>query len=340
MKNTRLILAIALFAATAGLLGAQQQPVVAVAPFNAVSGISETDADLITRAFFLQLGSTNTAKLVDREVANQAIRERSFMAGDWSNRQKTAELGEALNADWIVRGEIEMAGANIVVTVQFYDIRAFEFRGGGDLRLANAGEADNMIDPLVESLVRIIAVSPVATPVRPETPDDIIYNIGETGPAGGIVFYDKGFFSDGWRYLEAAPVGAEFTAQWASYEQNVPGTDTSVESGKRNTQLIVAHLGSLGESSSAAQICVALNVNGFTDWFLPSKDELDLMYTNLGQKNLGGFKTAADAVNYTNRYWSSSHGDTNLAWYQDFYNGGQDHNYGFTVYSIRAARAF
>ena len=31
------------------------------------------------------------------------------------------------------------------------------------------------------------------------------YSIGDTGPAGGIVFYDKGSYSDGWRYMEAAP---------------------------------------------------------------------------------------------------------------------------------------
>lgn len=31
------------------------------------------------------------------------------------------------------------------------------------------------------------------------------YAIGDTGPAGGIVFYDKGEVTDGWRYLEAAP---------------------------------------------------------------------------------------------------------------------------------------
>jgi hypothetical protein len=40
------------------------------------------------------------------------------------------------------------------------------------------------------------------------------YKIGDTGPAGGIVFYDKGFVSDGWRYLEATPAGTEFTADW------------------------------------------------------------------------------------------------------------------------------
>ena len=33
----------------------------------------------------------------------------------------------------------------------------------------------------------------------------IDYKIGDEGPAGGVIFYDKGEYSDGWRYLEAAP---------------------------------------------------------------------------------------------------------------------------------------
>ena len=41
------------------------------------------------------------------------------------------------------------------------------------------------------------------------------YVIGGPGPAGGLIFYDKGFSSDGWRYLEAAPAGSDFTINTA-----------------------------------------------------------------------------------------------------------------------------
>jgi TolB-like protein len=139
----------------AGLYG--QQPVVAVAPFDAISGISTTEANMITRVFFIRLGNTNRVSLVDRGVVERVLREHSFQASDWSNQKKTAELGTALNADWIVRGEMEKFGSNILVTVQFYDIRTFRFMGGADLRLNNADEAYDKMDPLVDKLVQTIA---------------------------------------------------------------------------------------------------------------------------------------------------------------------------------------
>ena len=168
------------------------------------------------------------------------------------------------------------------------------------------------------------------------------YNIGDIGPAGGIIFYDRGFVSDGWRYLEAAPASTEFFGvEWGAYEQDVFGTSTAVGSGRLNTQLIVTHLNSRGKSNCAAQRCAALNINGFTDWFLPSKDELNLMYVNLLQRGLGGFNTAADTTNWTHIYWSSSQSSTAYSWVQLFDDGYQvDGNGKYNVFSVRAVRAF
>jgi len=158
------------------------------------------------------------------------------------------------------------------------------------------------------------------------------YKLGDTGPAGGIVFYDRGFTEGGWRYLEAAPAGTEFTAVWGPITR-VAGTETKVGSGKRNTQLIVEVL---GENGKAAQLCASLNVNGHNDWFLPSRDELDLIHNTLKQKGLGNFLSRF--------YWSSSQNDSNsgAAWAQSFSDGYQredDFNKKNT-YFVRAVRAF
>jgi hypothetical protein len=100
-----------------------------------------------------------------------------------------------------------------------------------------------------------------------------IYRIGDTGPAGGLIFYDKGNNSQGWRYLEAAPYEAEFQAVWSVRDTRVENTQEAIGNGRRNTQLIIeAFTRAIGEWDTAAQYCDELVFNGFDDWFLPSKD--------------------------------------------------------------------
>jgi hypothetical protein len=145
------------------------------------------------------------------------------------------------------------------------------------------------------------------------------YQIGERGPAGGIVFYDKGNFSNGWRYLETAPADTEIqNLRWGAYGYDVPGTQMDIGTGKRNTQIINNYLREYNESGRAAQICAQLNSGNSTDWFLPSKEELHWMYLNLHSKGLGSFKNA--------RYWSSSQVDKYRAWYLHFGDNGRASN--------------
>jgi hypothetical protein len=179
------------------------------------------------------------------------------------------------------------------------------------------------------------------------------YVIRDIGPAGGYIFYDKGNYSKvgftivkaapdpvpitpiyvGWRYLEAAPVSTEFyNIQWGSYGTLIGGTETGIGAGQSNTTTIVTWLNTHSETGRAAQLCNDLAIEGYIDWFLPSKDELNLMYTNLKLHGVGGF--AADG------YWSSSEGITYLAWAQDFSTGLQFVNYKNYSDRVRAVRAF
>jgi len=146
------------------------------------------------------------------------------------------------------------------------------------------------------------------------------YNIGDRGPAGGIVFYDKGSYSEGWRYMEAAPAETEFKARWGN-PRNV-STSTGIGTGRQNTRLI-------GEG--AAQQCAQLKIGGYCDWFLPSKDELNLMFDTLKQRGLDHFDLW---------YWSSSQIDAYSAWGQWFTYGGQDNGSKDSTYTVRAVRAF
>jgi len=154
-----------------------------------------------------------------------------------------------------------------------------------------------------------------------------------SGPAGGIVFYDKGSYSDGWRYLEAAPEDQSVSIAWHNLNNVVTGaTGTAIGTGKSNTQKIII---AQGNGAYAAMICANYIYGGKNDWFLPSKDELDLMYNNLKKKGIGGL---------TDRhYWSSSEIDVNFAWAQSFVEGIQfdKSNKEFVLLTcVRAIRAY
>jgi hypothetical protein len=196
-----------------------------------------------------------------------------------------------------------------------------------------------------------VAVIPVQTapePVPASPPAPVTYEIGDKGPAGGIVFFDMGFDIDGWRYLEAAPQDIPGKFQWGAYGQSI-GTQTALGSGEKNTEIIVLVLKNSGETARAAQVADAAKYGEYDDWFLPSKDELDLLYKNLKQKYLGNFQNTL--------YWSSSEGRANyalasnernnggFAWYQNFNNGAQslgsnNENGKNESYSVRVIRRF
>ncbi|KAB1065592.1 DUF1566 domain-containing protein [Salibacter halophilus] len=155
------------------------------------------------------------------------------------------------------------------------------------------------------------------------------YSIGSTGPAGGIVFYDKGSYSNGWRYLESSTTDQSTNSQWGCSGTNLPGASGSgYGDGYQNTQDIVAGCG----GTIAASIANNLNLNGYSDWFLPSRNSLDLMYQNLFQSGLGNF--AVDT------YWSSTEASSISGYAYNFYSGGVVVNNKVVNYRVRAIRRF
>ena len=161
--------------------------------------------------------------------------------------------------------------------------------------------------------------------------------VGDTGPGGGIVFYDAGSVQSWGRYLEAAPFGDEVQRTWATggnQSAAVSGADgTANGTGEQNTADIVAQSGNVA-ATSAAVYCSELVSGGQSDWFLPSKDELNLMYTNLHSAStpLGGFSSVY--------YWSSSEGGGSIAWFRNFDGGGQYYDGKSVALYVRPVRAF
>jgi hypothetical protein len=161
------------------------------------------------------------------------------------------------------------------------------------------------------------------------------YRIGDTGPAGGVIFYINPQAGE-WTYLEAAPASTETQMKWGTRGVAVGSKEVAIGEGKTNTQTILRAMNEIGVSVPAVAYCVSLDQGGFQDWFLPNKAELNLMYSNLKLKGLGGFKNEI--------YWSSTEIDTENAWSQSFGDGSQfAGGYGYTkdvTRYVRAVRAF
>lgn len=197
------------------------------------------------------------------------------------------------------------------------------------------------------------------------------YEVGDIGPSGGYVFYDdeigydldsdgtieegeKNLLGDGKRYLEAAPSDLllgdsdyiHIFGYYRTTSNGAPvliGTATGIGAGQANTTALVAAMGSTAyitrttsttttTADYAARLCDIHEAGGYADWFLPSKDELDLMYRYLKKNYLGGFSEGY--------YWSSSEGDAYNAWFQHFGSGTQRYNYRDLDVRVRPVRAF
>jgi hypothetical protein len=165
------------------------------------------------------------------------------------------------------------------------------------------------------------------TPTNNNNNNNSALAIGDTHQ-GGIVFYLDGNGGG----LIAATSDQSSGAEWGCVGTVISGADgMAIGTGNQNTIDIEAGCTTPG---TAADICANLTLGGYNDWFLPSKDELNEMYTNLYQQGLGGFDN--------DYYWSSSSTEyiSAIAWGQEFGDGFQFSNDKDFNANVRAVRAF
>ena len=157
--------------------------------------------------------------------------------------------------------------------------------------------------------------------------------VGDTGPGGGKVFYvhASGTFACGatlgstCKYLEAATSDLAGSAWCSDTASSLGVTATGIGSGMSNTTTADTTC-----ASGAIQAAADYTNNGKTDWHLPSKDELNQLYTN--SATVGGFSAGS--------YWSSSEFNATNAWIHNFLTGNQFINIKSITYSVRPVRAF
>ena len=158
-----------------------------------------------------------------------------------------------------------------------------------------------------------------------DTPTPVEPKLGESFE-GGIIFYID---STGKHGLISSPADLSLSTPWwnGSFVTTNAGSTTN---GSSNTNAIINAQGNSG--SYAAKLCRDYNGGGKNDWFLPAKDQLNILYN---QKALvGGFSNEI--------YWSSTEFDTGSVWVQYFLDGSQglDNTSDGATVGTRAIRAF
>ena len=143
---------------------------------------------------------------------------------------------------------------------------------------------------------------PTGCPTIGNQCDDDTYYIGENGS----------------EKIYATTAAHQVSRTWNNGTTNWTTTGvTSTTDGAGNTDDLV-NLSDAGAPYEAADYCDGLTAHGYSDWYLPAKDELDLFWND--GSPVAGVNTSGSW------YWSSTEGALNYAWVQRFSDGLQ--NYG------------
>ena len=198
----------AVFAALIGAaLVAQAKPVVVVAPFD-TKGVAQDEAEVITELFTAEYANTGASSVVDRNSFDKIKTQLKFQSSDWSNADKVAQLGKALNANHVVVGQLLKFRAQIAVTIKIIDVNTTTILASHTEKLKDIEDLLDKLPEICAELSGKVAGGPIKK-----------YKIGDEGEGGGIVFYIKGeyiyevvFLNTSAYYKDAEQIVANYTA--------------------------------------------------------------------------------------------------------------------------------
>ena len=149
---------------------------------------------------------------------------------------------------------------------------------------------------IMAMVIIIIAVTCLSVLILPSKTygDTVPYEVGDTGPAGGYIFYVDGSYC-----LEAAPNDLGTSSVWSNVTDASVSTAMGIGTGQSNTTNIINQS---GHTTSAAKLCddysVTYEGTVYDDWFLPSFYELQEIWVKIYLQNIGDISQEY--------YWSSS----------------------------------
>ena len=349
MKN-KIIIALAMVVAfvCAGAVAQEQEQaqktLAVVVPFESgASGVPQEEVDVVYQMFLSEFVRTGKCAVVDRSTFDKAKALLAFKAADLADNDKVAKLGKALNASIVVTGQIMKFRNEAMFIVQAFDVDSAQVVSSVDEHVYDVSELFGKFKEICKMLFKKIATA------QNTVADD--YEIGDTGPGGGIVFYysEEGFaFYESHtasprlcHYLECSPVELGLmtwcqcgSSKWCKVLYMNDGV-SGVGAGRLNTNSILKaeHEKPLTPQNCAAKACsvYATETTKPGEWYLPNLFELKLIYENLRKSG----KLVSDSI-----YWSSQQYSDASAYVRKFNNGADDYYYKSKYFAVRAVRAF
>jgi len=276
--------------------------------------------------------------VVDRAQLEQIRMELKFQVSGEVDDKSALEIGKFFGAQTIVSGAIGEFGDRYRMRLRALNVQTSQVQGQYNRNIAagktiaalmKGGRSVNTVYGGRTASGTPTAQTTNRQPSTPAKPSTATYKIGDTGPAGGLIFYDKGNSIGGWRYLEAAPADLgpnKFITEdpgslpknlFELWEKTDGDKGRGVGKGKYNTEFLMGIAQARGGFNWAIRLCTEYELNGYNDWFMPSRDELNFMYGNLHLKGLGRFRLEP--------YWSSTGWQDTWgsysAWYINFEDG-------------------
>ena len=166
-------------------------------------------------------------------------------------------------------------------------------------------------------------------------------NINEIGDFnyGGVIFWlDPANNNNSGLVCAVSDQSNNIGASWGSNTPTIGNVATAIGTGQANTNaILLVHT----QGTNAAKLCNSYTGNGFSDWYLPSKDELNEVYNN--KAIIQAMSAANGGANFKNSaYWTSSEHavDPTRALNQFFNFGSQNSNQKGAIFHVRAIRTF
>ncbi|PIF02252.1 MAG: hypothetical protein CR996_00745 [Draconibacterium sp.] len=307
-----------------------------------------------------QTPTTNANGLVSIEIGGGIVVNGSFSTIDWSNdtyfiKTETDPTGgnnysitgvsQLLSVPYALHAKTaEAVTGGITETDPVYssseaaNITATDITNLGNLSGTNTGDQDISGIATNEQ-----AIQDTASQIRADMPTVTSYSVGDFAQ-GGIVFWVD---ETGQHGLVAAKEDQSTGVRWyaGSYGKTQAKGDGPF-AGEANTSIIIAVQAAIGDDGGtyAARICNELQITvgdkTYGDWYLPSKEELNLMYQNKATIDATAGVNGGSSFAIGPYYWCSSEWDVDGAWIQNFYNGSQTMTMKYYTARVRAVRAF